>query len=121
MMVQHYDSGLMTPMLPIVKASQLNTTVTSCEPLPLPAIGLCLTCIGMLLDYLLLVVVPLFFMLGASICNHPVYPGHVFSKTNSSPHRGLYTDNSQNPLSTRFRGLTNGISTAPWLSSGPRV
>ncbi|KAJ3467464.1 hypothetical protein MRS44_005028 [Fusarium solani] len=63
MMVQDYDSGLMTPMMPIIKASQLNATVV------------CL----MLLDYILLIVVPLFFMLGACICNDPVYPSYVFN------------------------------------------
>ncbi|RSL80228.1 hypothetical protein CEP51_006746 [Fusarium floridanum] len=62
MMVQNYDSGLMTPMMPTLKPSPLDAN----------AVGL------MLLDYILLIVIPLFFMLGANIRNEPVYPGYVF-------------------------------------------
>lgn len=123
MMVQDYDSGLMTPMMPIIKASQLNATVVCCELLPASDPFLCLTCTVMLLDYILLIVVPLFFMLGACICNDPVYPSYVFSKANSSPLQSLFTHHSQISLVpfTRLKKPTREISTAPWLSSGPRV
>lgn len=80
MMVQDYDSGLMTPMTSTVTASQLNATAVYCESLPVLDLFLCLTCTVMLLDYILLIVVPLFFMLGACVCNDPVYPSYVFSK-----------------------------------------
>ncbi|KAL2689892.1 hypothetical protein Neosp_003955 [[Neocosmospora] mangrovei] len=63
MMIQGYDSALMAPMTPIVKASQLNATIVY----------------FMLLDYILLIVIPLFFLLGACIANDPVYPSYVFN------------------------------------------
>ena len=123
MMVQDYGSGLMTPMMPVVKASQLNATVVCCEPPPASGLVPCLTCTVMLLNYILLIVVPLFFMLGACACNDPVYPSYVFSKANSSPLQALFTYQSQISLVpfTRLKRPTREISTAPLLSSGLRV
>ncbi|KAM0439959.1 hypothetical protein ACHAPT_001059 [Fusarium lateritium] len=56
-----YDSGLQIPMTPVVNAARLNPTVSTM----------------MLLDYLLLIVIPLFFLLGSRLSNHPVYPGYT--------------------------------------------